>query len=147
MQIAASQPDFVPPHRYLADSIYFPEGNYPAYFTEKGIVARLRHDATAGKTIEAEQKAYARGGQRGLFEQRLAAARDSFDHGNGSAFELANAYAALGQNDETMKYLEIAYQRHDLLLTTLITNREFQPLHQMQNFRELVAKVGLPPVQ
>jgi tetratricopeptide (TPR) repeat protein len=146
-QLAASQPDFVPPHRYLAEMIYFPEGNYPAYFTEQLTVARLRHDAIAEKKIQEEQKAYARGGQHGLFEQRLAAARDSFEHGAGSGFDVASAYAVLGHNDECMKYLLIAYQRHDLLLTSLITNREFEPLHQNQNFRDLAAKVGLQPVQ
>ena len=46
-----------------------------------------------------------------------------------------------------MKFVEIAYQRHDLLLTTLTANPNLQPLHQTPRFRELVAKVGLPPVQ
>ena len=46
-----------------------------------------------------------------------------------------------------MKYLEIAYQRHDLLLTTLSVNTTLQPLHKEPQFRELVAKIGLPPVQ
>jgi len=146
-QIAASQPDFVSPHRYLAEEIYFPEGNYAAYFAEEGTVARLRHDAKAEKEVETEQKAYASGGQQKLFEERLAAARDSFEHDNGSAFELATAYAHLGQKSEALKYLEIAYERHDLLLTTLTATRAFQSLHQEPEFRELVAKVGLPPVQ
>ncbi len=146
-QLTASQPDFVPPHRYLAEQVYLPEGNYAGYFAEESIVARLRNDTNAEKNLEAEQKAYARGGQRGLYEQRLAAARESFEHNNGSAFALAVTCATLGRNNEAMKYLEIAYQRHDLLLTTLISTSAFQPLHQSQEFRELAAKVGLPPVQ
>ncbi len=146
-QIAASQPEFVPPHRYLAQVIYFPEGNYPGYLEEMGKVAHLRHDANAEKNIEAEQKAYKSGGQRGLFEQRLAAARESFDHGKGSAFDLAAAYADLGQKSDALKSLEIAYQRHDLLLTNLPSSSTFQSMHQDPEFRELVAKIGLPPVK
>jgi tetratricopeptide (TPR) repeat protein len=146
MQLTASQPDFAPSHRYLADNVYFPEGNYAGYFEEWTTVARLRHDGNAEKRIEAEQKAYARGGQRGLFEEQLTVARESFDHG-GSAFVLARAHAALGHNAETMKYLEIAYQRHDLQLTTLTSDSGFRPLHQDPQFKALVAKVGLPPVQ
>ncbi len=146
-QLAASQPDFVPPHRYLAEEIYFPEANYAGYLSEMGTVAHLRHDTKAQKQIDAEQKAYADGGQQTLFEQRLAAARESFDQGGGSAFELAAAYADLGQKSDALKYLEIAYQRHDLLLTSLTAKRAFQSLHQEPEFRELVAKVGLPPVQ
>jgi tetratricopeptide (TPR) repeat protein len=145
--LEASQPDFIPSHRYLGDAIYFSEGNYPGYFAEKATVARLRHDASAEKILEAEQKAFARGGQRGLFEEQLTASRKSFDHGHGSAFEVAARCAALGQASEAMKYLEIAYDRHDLLLTTLIANPAFQPLHQDPKFAELVVKVGLPPVK
>jgi hypothetical protein len=146
-QIAASQPDFVPPHRYLAEEVYFPEGNYAAYLSEMETVARLRHDTKAEKEVEAEQKAYASAGRQGLFEERLAAARESFDHSGGSAFELAAAYAGLGQNSDALKYLEIAYQRHDLLLTTLNSTFQLQALHQVPEFRELAAKVGLPPMQ
>jgi tetratricopeptide (TPR) repeat protein len=146
-QLATSQPDFVPPHKYLADAIYFPEGNFAGYFAERSIVASLRHDANAEKNVDAEQRAYARGGLRGLYEQRLEATRELFDRGTGSAYEVAVNYASLGQNHDAMKYLEIAYQRHDLLLTTLPGTRAFQSMHQDQDFRELVAKVGLPPVQ
>jgi hypothetical protein len=146
-QLAASQPDFVPSHRYLAEEIYFPEGNYSGYFAEIGTAARLCKNANAQKNVEAEKAAYASGGRRGMFEERLTATRNLFDRGTGSAFDLAAAYAGLGQNNEAMKYLEVAYRRHDLSLTTLTTNKEFQPLHQAQEFRDLVAKVGLPPAQ
>jgi Tfp pilus assembly protein PilF len=146
-QLAASQPDFVPSHRYLADAIYFPEGNYPGYFAERSIVARLRHDAAAEKILAAEQKAYARGGQHALFEEQLAASQEAFNRGQGSAFELATRYAALGQNSDALKYLDIAEQRHDLQLTALVSEKSFLPLHQDPQFRELAAKIGLPPVQ
>jgi hypothetical protein len=146
-QIAASQPDFVPPHRYLAEAIYFPEGNYAEYLAEIGTVARLRHDAKAEKEVAAEQKAYSSSDKQGLFEERLTAARESFEHGGGSAFELAGAYADLGQKNDALKYLEIAYQRHDLRLTTLNSSVQFRSLHQAPEFRALAAKVGLPPVQ
>jgi tetratricopeptide (TPR) repeat protein len=146
-QLAASQPDFAPPHRYLAQEIYFPEGNYAGYFAEIGTAARLCKNANAEKNVAAEKAAYASGGRQGLLEERLTATQELFNRGTGSAFDLAVAYAALEQNDEAMKYLEVAYQRHDLSLTALSTKSEFQRLHQAQEFRDLVAKVGLPPVQ
>jgi Flp pilus assembly protein TadD len=146
MQLVASQPDFIPPHRYLAQDIYFREGNYPGYFAESGIVARLRHDAKAQKIVDLQKAAYERGGRRGLFEERLNTALELFNRGAGSAFDVADAYAALGQDNDALKYLEIAYQRHDLSLTTVTTNHAFQHLHEDQQFRELVAKVGFPPI-
>src|SRR5271170_7202100 len=37
-QLAASQPEFIPPHRYLAEDIYFREGNYAGYLSESATV-------------------------------------------------------------------------------------------------------------
>jgi tetratricopeptide (TPR) repeat protein len=144
LQLADSQPDFVPPHRYLAENLYYPERNYAGYFEEEITVAQLRHNAAAEKMIETEREAYARSGEHGLFEEQLAMAKNSFERGHGSAFDVAADYAALGKNDEAMKYLEIAYQRHDLSLTTLISTGQFQSLRPDPRFRALVAKVGLP---
>jgi tetratricopeptide (TPR) repeat protein len=146
VQLTASQPDFVPPHRYLGQTIYFEEGNYAGYLDEMGTVARLRNDAKAEKDIASEKNAYANGGEHGLLEERLAAAQELFDHSSGSAFELAQTYAVLGRKKEAMKYLDIAYQRHDLLLTTLAAASEFQSMHRDPEFRDLVTNIGLPPV-
>lgn len=146
MQLVASQPDFIPSHRYLAQDIYFREGNYPGYFAESAIVARLRHDAKAQKIVDLQKAAYERGGRRGLFEERLNTALELFNRGAGSAFDVADAYAALGQDNDALKYLEIAYQRRDLSLTTVTTNHAFQHLHEDPQFRELVAKIGFPPI-
>jgi tetratricopeptide (TPR) repeat protein len=145
-QLISSQPDFVHPHSYLAESVYLPEGNYGGFLAEKRIVARLRHDTAADLELEKEQGAYEKGGVRGLLEAQRAFALQSFDRHSGSAVEVASAYATLGNNEEALKYLKIAYERHDLLLATLPLNISFRPLHQKQEFRELVAKVGLPPI-
>jgi Tfp pilus assembly protein PilF len=144
-QLSASQPDFAHPHQYLAE-IYFAEGNYTRYFQEKSIVARLRHDPTAEKSIDAEEKGYRRGGLQGLLEARLRTRQELFDRGFGSPFDVAEAHAALGENDDAMKYLQIAYHRHDLMLATLPLSPSFRPLHQNQEFRDLVVQIGLPPI-
>jgi tetratricopeptide (TPR) repeat protein len=144
-QLAASQPDFIHPHQYLAE-IYFREGNYPGYFQEKRTLAHLRSDASAEKIVDTEEKSYNGGGLTALLAARLRMAQEAFDRGLGSAFAVAEGHAALGQADEAMKYLEIAFQRHDLALVTLPLDQEFQSLHQNQEFRDLVAKIGLPPI-
>ncbi|MGA7398759.1 MAG: hypothetical protein WBW38_01980 [Candidatus Sulfotelmatobacter sp.] len=144
-QLAVSQPDFIHPHQYLAE-IYFQEGNYSGYFQEMRKLAHLRNDANAEKIVDTEEKAYNSGGLTALLEARLRMAQESFDRGLGSAFDVAEGHAALGHADEAMKYLAIAYQRHDLSLVTLPVKKAFQPLHQNQQFRDLVAKIGLPPI-
>ncbi len=144
-QLEISQPDFIHPHQYLAE-IYFHEGNYPGYFLERKTLAGLRHDASAKKKIDAEEKGYRNGGFNGLLKARLRIAEEAFDLGSGAAFDVAAAHAALGQNEGALKYLNIAYQRHDLSLVTVRLDPSFQLLRQNQEFRELVAKVGLPQI-
>lgn len=143
-QLAASQPDFAHPHQYLA-TLNFEEGDYAGYFDEQRIVARLRHDPSAEKGLEAEESGYNRNGLRGLLEVRRATAEDLFKHGLGLAFTVADADAALGHTDDAMKYLRIAYQRHEVDLCTLPVNPSFKAMHQDREFRELLAQVGLPP--
>jgi Tfp pilus assembly protein PilF len=145
-QLAISQPEFAHSHNYLADFIYFPEGNYTEYFAEKRIAARLRRDSTAELAIEQEERGFERAGLQGMLEARLATAQQLFEQSAGSAFDLADAHAALGHADEAMKYLEIAFQRHDLALVSLPLNVSFQPFHQNPEFRELVARAGLPSI-
>jgi len=145
-QLSLSQADFISPHRYLAENVYFPEGNYANYFQEKRVVARLRHDTGAEKALDAEEKGYNSGGLQGLLAARLVTAQDLFDHGLGSAYDVAEAHAALGENNDAMRYLQIAYQRRELSLVMIRQNNWFKPLHQDQEFRDLVAKIGLPPV-
>jgi tetratricopeptide (TPR) repeat protein len=142
-QLTASQPDFVHPHRYLAD-IYFAEGNYAGYFDEEKIALRMRRNPALEKTLDAEEQGYASSGLPGLLDARLHFAQAAFERGNGSAFEVAEAHAALGQNDDAMKYLQIAYQRHDLSLAELPVNQWFKTLHRDQEFRDLLTKIGLP---
>jgi tetratricopeptide (TPR) repeat protein len=145
-QLCTSQPNFIHPHHYLADLVYFPEGNYAGYFAEERTAARLSHDAGKESKIDAEEKGYKADGLRGLLEARLSVAQDAFDHGSGTPYQLAEAYAALGQMGEALRYLDIAYQRHDLTLTELPLSKPFQPLHQNRGFRDLVAKIGFPPI-
>jgi tetratricopeptide (TPR) repeat protein len=146
-QLCASQPDFVHPHHYLADLIYFPEGNFGGYFAEEKTAARLSHDAEKENKIEAEEKGYQAGSLHGLLEARLTAAQNSFDHRSGSAFRVAETQAALGHTDEALKYLNIAYQRHDLALTELSLSKPFESLHQNPDFRDLAAKIGFPSLE
>jgi Tfp pilus assembly protein PilF len=146
MQIAQSRPDFVHPHQYLA-SIYFQEGDYEAYFAEFKMAAKLRHDQKLEQAVENEQSAYAFGGLPVMLKQRLDMAQQSFREGRGAAFDVADAYAALGEYDDAMKYLKIASQRREFPLITVTLNANFRPLQGNPEFREIVAKIGLPPIR
>ena len=62
-----------------------------------------------------------------------------------SPFYLAQAYAALGMKDETLKQLEDACREHATDLVFLQGEPVFDFLHSSARYRALVKNVGLVP--
>jgi len=141
-QMKRNEPDFVSPHRYLAE-IYFDEANYPDYLVEAAETARLaaRPDDTA--QVEAEKKGYERAGARGLFEGKLAVQQKLYAQGKVSAYSLAQAYALLGNNAEALRYLQISRGAHESVIVALDRDVVLRGLHQDPEYKKLVAEVGI----
>jgi serine/threonine protein kinase/Tfp pilus assembly protein PilF len=59
-------------------------------------------------------------------------------------FYLACAYAALGENDAAIGWLEEAYQRHTYLLGTIGIRPGFEGLRSDPRFQDLLRRIGLP---
>jgi len=144
-QIEVSDPSFRSSHEYLGVA-YWDEGNYEDALEEFRRSAVLCGQDEAVKEVTAKQESLRAGGVRGLFQYQLTAAMRAYEHANGSPFKVASAYGYLRQRDETMKFLEVARQRHDLSLTALETAPEFRWLYGDPEFRQLVTDLGLPAV-
>jgi len=50
----------------------------------------------------------------------------------------------LGNNDETMKWLEKGYEERDFRMTLISVSQEFDSVRSDPRFRELVRRMGLP---
>ena len=144
-QMEASDPNFRSSHQYLA-RLYWEEGDYAAALDEFRTDASLRGNAAGVREIAAEQAVLRTGGAQGLLHYQVSAALGAYEHENGSAFAVASAYGYLRQRDETMKFLELARQRHDLELASVELSPEFRWLHSDPEFRKLVTEIGLPPL-
>ncbi len=144
-QLEAADPDFLSPHRYL-EFDYFETGDYPNYIVELNKDALLTHDAAQSSVAEAAAKGFAQGGERGLFEAQLAEQRKLYGQGKFSPYFVAETEARLGNTREALKYLTICIQSHDEHLLNLSEDQGFASLHGDPAFRQLLAKIGLPPV-
>jgi Tfp pilus assembly protein PilF len=144
-QMEASDPNFRSSHQYLG-RVYWDGDNYEAALDEFRKEASLRGNEAAVKAVLARQQALRTGGVQGLFEYQLTAALRSYQHENGSAVNVASAYGELRQRDETLKFLEVARQRHDLGLSAVEAAPEFRWLHSDPQFRRLMTETGLPPL-
>ena len=138
-QLEATEPDFVSPHRYL-ESAYFASGDYPAYFAERRKEATLMHDHSTLKLVDAAEAGYQAGGTTGMLRGMLAVQTKLYDKGQFSPYLLAQTYSSLGQKQEALKYLTIAYGKHDDHMIGIKGDPEFANLKDEPAYQALVAK-------
>lgn len=111
-QLEKTEPDFLSPHDYLG-RIYSDQENYAAAIEEWKTAATLRHDTAGLALAQARAAGLEAGGVRGMLQAELPLQKKSVDAGAGSAYELAAAYAALGEKQDALKYLQIALDRRE----------------------------------
>jgi DNA-binding winged helix-turn-helix (wHTH) protein/Tfp pilus assembly protein PilF len=144
-QLETAEPDFISPHLYLRFA-YFETGDYPNYIVELKKDALLTHDAAQSLVTEAAANGFAKGGEHGMFEAQLSEQRKLYEQGKLSPYFVAQTDARLGNTREALTYLTICVQSHDQVVLNLIDDQGFISLHGDPAFQQLLAKIGLPPV-
>jgi tetratricopeptide (TPR) repeat protein len=144
-QMEETDPKFRSVHQYLG-TLYWNQGNYENALDEFRQAAISRGNEKAVKNVEAQQAALRTGGTQGLFRYQLATALAAYADQNGPSFNVAS-YAYLHERENVMKFLKLARQQHDFGFTDVEVAPQFSWLHSDPEFRQLVADVGLPPIQ
>ncbi len=144
-QLERAEPDFISPHRYLSLA-YFDIGDYPRYIAELKQEALLTDDATKLSTAEAAAKGFAQGGERGLLETQLAEQLKLYAQGKMSPYFVAQTESRLGHRREALKYLSLCVQSHDERVLGVSCDQDFVKLRSDPAFDQLLAKIGLPPL-
>ena len=88
--------------------------------------------------------AYARRGYTGWLQERLNALNEISKDGNARPFEHAELYAAMGNTDMAMHYLEQGYREHTIELVRLQVNPAYDDMRTDPRFKDLVHRIGLP---
>ncbi len=141
-QMEATDPDFVSPHRYLAQA-YLENRDYRRYLEELKKEALLTHNS--GKTIVADAAArgFAAGGERGLLETQLQAQMKLYQEGKLSPYSVAETESLLGNKDEALRYLTDCVQVHDEMLINATQSKAFGSLKGDPRFEKLTAVLGV----
>jgi hypothetical protein len=92
------------------------------------------------------EQAFARGGSRAMLEALRREQKKLYDQGTFSPYVLAETCSLLGNKTEALQYLKVAYDKHWDRVVEMETDPAFEGLHNEPDFRELLAKVGLPPL-
>ncbi len=144
-QMEAAEPGFMSPHRYLKLA-YLESGDYPNYLVEMKHEALLTRNESAMAIAEAARKGFASDGEQGLLHSQLEEEKKFYEMGRFSPYLLAETYALLGDKAAAQQYLEAAYAKRADELPDIETDPALKRLHTEPAFRQLVAKIGLPPV-
>ncbi len=145
-QLESTDPGFPLTYRYLQTASLLTK-DYRAYLDEARKEAQLSHDRQKLALVEAGQKGFSHGERRAMFEGMLAVQKKFYAERHLPAYELAEAYAWVGNKPEAVRYLQIAYQRHEAELAAIRNSPAFEDLRGEPSFRNLVVQVGLPPLQ
>ncbi len=144
-QLEENEPNSVSAHRYLK-YIYLNDGQYRDYLTESLKEAGLMHDGAALAVAEASQKAFATGGAHAMLETLLREQKKQYEHGTFSPYKLAETCAMIGKKAEALQYIKIAYENRSDGVIDIEANFALQSLHNEPAFRQLIDKLGLPPL-
>jgi TolB-like protein/DNA-binding winged helix-turn-helix (wHTH) protein/Flp pilus assembly protein TadD len=130
-------PNFGLAHNQLAQA-YLQKGMYPQAIAELQKAIQL---SGGSPTCTANlARAYAATGRRNDALQLLDTLKTS-NHGSAHASELAVVYAALGDRDQAMAWVEKGYQER--FNPGVLLRPGFDPLRTDPRFRELVRRIGL----
>ncbi len=92
----------------------------------------------------AAHQAFERGGTKAVFEWQLGVARKKATKSHVSPLDLARLNACLKRKDESLHYLEQAYQEREPWVVNIQNNPAFDFLHSEPRYQALVKGMGLP---
>jgi len=143
-QTESADPDFVAPHRYLAE-IFAQAGDYPRSFVERRSADLLLHDQADLTVVNAAAQGFGAGGTRKMFERTLSAQERLYPQGVVAAFALAETCSQLGRNNDALRYLHDAYDKRELYFLVFLKNdHALDSLRGLREFQELQARLNVP---
>ncbi len=144
-QIEATEPGFLSSHRYLS-AIYLVNDDYPDYISEARETALLSRDAEGLAISDAATKGFKASGEQSTLENTLEAQKKFYARGSVPAYSLAQTCALLGEKQAALEYLRHALDQRESSMLALRIDPKLRSLHADPTYRDLLKRVGLPPL-
>ena len=142
-KLLKENPTFAPAHSCLATG-YRGKRMHSQVIEEWNARGQFSLDRNESDFASAVARDFRSGGWKGALTKGIEVRQKQRKTGYSSAYDIATLYAELGEKDEAFKWLNAAYQEHDINLVSIKTDFTFDALRSDPRFAELVGKVGLP---
>ena len=142
-QVEQADPEFLSPHRYLAE-IYLALREYRDFLAENEKMADLSHDQVLKDTMVAARLGFQRDGERGLLRELYAKQKQFHAEGKLSATALAITCARMGRKKEAVQLLTEDYDKHNPQFLAIRQDLELLGLMDEPGYQELVSRLHLP---
>jgi TolB-like protein/Tfp pilus assembly protein PilF len=130
--------DIKPPDwSFLLGDVYAEKGRYA------DAIAEFIKSGNGPDSLGHLGNAYARAGQPAAAQKTIAQLQQDVEKNGVGRYEIALVYAGLGKKQEAFKWLEEAYDAHDVGLLYLKIDPCLDPLRSDPRFDDLVRRVGL----
>jgi eukaryotic-like serine/threonine-protein kinase len=146
-KLGSENPTYSPAHACLGTA-YWGKHMYTQAFEEWKVESQLSGKRDEYDETISEEQAFHSAGWNGalrrFIEYALEKRRTQTSSAPGYAYDLAQAYAGLGDKDQAFQWLNTCYQVRSPELLSLKTDFRLDSIRSDPRFAELVRKVGLP---
>jgi hypothetical protein len=124
--------------------MFFENRDYAQYLAEWKKEAVLIRDDASLRLVDAAAKGFATAGAQGMLRNTLALQKKLYESGMQSSYSVAETDSLLGNKQEALQYLKVAYDKHDNSMMHMESDPAFATLHHEPAYQDLVAKLGFP---
>jgi adenylate cyclase len=142
-KLANENPTFAVAHECLANA-YWGKKMYPQVIAEWTAYGKLSGERGDSEYAAALAQGFRSGGWKEALTRSIETLKAQRKAGYSASYNIAEAYADLGEKEQAFQWLDTAFQEHDQGLMGLKTDFTLDPLRSDPRFAELVHKVGLP---
>jgi tetratricopeptide (TPR) repeat protein len=134
-----------PEHKYawflLSDAYRFKK------MSSEAVEARFKglRNVGAEKEAQIEERVFRSGGEKAIWEREFKHLKEEVKKRYVSPFGLASAAAKVGNKEETLKYLEAAYEERTPWMVLVQFEPDFDFVHGEERYRNIIRKMGIPP--
>lgn len=139
VKVLDTDPAFTPARRTL-EEVYAQMGKFKEAVGEREKALQLSLSPELAVSVEED---FVKSGYPGVLRSWLEGLTELSKHGYVSSYSVAQTYARLGEKDQTLTWLEKAYQEHDSGLVSLRVEPMFDAVRSDPRFQDLLKRMKL----